>query len=322
MANFREISKNIRQINIDNPETPGGKIVWIDILDPGKTEIEYLRKNYHFQLSHLQASSAKIISQRPVIEQTENYLFLILHFPIIQNENIVASEIEFFVGRDFVITLHNNNIKAINNFFNLYRKDIGSFLSFKHESSVILLYEILEKLIIDCYGLLDNNSIKITQIENLIFGSNFKNATNQILFIRRNIINFRKIMQNHKNIIKRLARVETGLVPEERMGKYYRELLEHTKRIWENLENQKEMIEVLNSTNESYVNDRISQIMKTLTIISVIVFPLTLLAAIFGMNVVKGMPFIETKNGFWIIISIMLAGCLAMLLFFEKKRWL
>ena len=129
-------------------------------------------------------------------------------------------------------------------------------------------------------------------------------------------------MQNHKNIIKKLTDIEMGLIPEESVKKYYSQLLEHSKRIWENLENQKDMIEVLNSTNESFLNYRISDIMKTLTIFSVIVFPLTLLAAIFGMNTIEGMPFIHTENGFWIIIVIMLTGCLGMLFFFERKTFL
>ena len=98
--------------------------------------------------------------------------------------------------------------------------------------------------------------------------------------------------------------------------------MEHTKRIWENLATQKETIEILNNTNESLLNFRISNIMKTLTIFSVIVFPLTLLAAIFGMNVIDGMPFTETENGFWIIIAFMMIGCFGMILFFFKKKWL
>jgi magnesium transporter len=115
--------------------------------------------------------------------------------------------------------------------------------------------------------------------------------------------------------------IESNFLPMDKIKFFYRRLIEHTKRIWETLENQKEMIEVLNSTNESLLNYKISDIMKTLTIFSVIVFPLTLLAAIFGMNA-KNMPFVEEPHGFWIIISIMVTASLFMLLFFEKKKWL
>ena len=339
MPKYNKISEKIQQITIDNPSTPDpkDKLIWLDIRNAGKKELEYLRKNYNFVLPHLRASSAKSISQRPIIEQKEDYLFMILHFPVLQEalarngkknkKNnieyiIVPGEIEFFIGNGYLITLHNDNIKALADFFNLCKKDVNSLLAYKFESSSILLYEILEKLMQFCFKFLDHNSIEILKVEEIIFQQMQKRAVSHILYLRHNIINFRKIMQNHKNIIKKLMQMESSVVPKEKIKKYYSELLDHSKRIWETLENQKDMIDVLNNTNESLLNYRLSDIMKTLTIFSVIVFPLTLLAAIFGMNIMGGMPFVESENGFWLIIVIMLTGCLGMLLFFEKKRWL
>lgn len=319
---YKKISNNIEGAIIDNPKTLKEKLLWLNISNPGKKELEYLRKKYKFDLKHLQASSAKSVAQRPIVSQSENYLFVILHFPIFKNESIVAGEIEFFVAHGLLVTLHNNNIGALNDFFKICKKDSNSVLAYKFESSAILLYEILEKLMISCYPLLDKTSISLTEIEDKIFTQKQKEAVSQILSTRRNIINIRKIMQNHKNILKKLMDIESSLVPHDKIKKYYFTLIEHSKRIWEFIDNQKEMIEALNDSNESLLNYRISDIMKTLTIFSVIVFPLTLLAAIFGMNTLKGMPFIETENGFWIIIAIMLTGCFGMLIFFERKKWL
>lgn len=332
---YQKISKNIQQIIIDNPTTPDKKLIWINIVDAGKKEIEYLRKKYNFKMEELRASLGKITAQRPTISQGEDYLFMTLHFPVfkknafgcdaknqIECHNIIAGEIEFFIKSGCLITLHNNNLESLNDFFNLCKKDGKSLLSYQFESSSILLYELLKKLIEDCYPALDQNSIAIARVEETIFAQKQKRAVTQILSLRHDVINFRKIMQNHKNILKKLMDMESGLVPREKIKKYYNELVDHSKKIWEILDNQKEMIEVLNSTNESMLNYRISDIMKTLTIFSVIVFPLTLLAAIFGMNTLGGMPFINNENGFWLVIAIMLVGCLCMLLFFEKKKWL
>lgn len=321
MSKYKKISKNIEQIIIDNPVTIKEKLIWININNPGKNEIEFLRKQYKFSLKHLQASSAKATAQRPIVEQGNNYLFMILHFPVFLNEKIIAEEIEFFIGHGYLITLH-NNFKIINNFFKLCKKDEDSLLSYKFESSAILLYELLEKLISSCFSLVDKNSVIINKTEEIIFSPKQKDAASEILSLRRNIIHIRKIMQNHKNILKKLMAMESSLVPREKLKGYYYNLVEQSKRIWEFLENQKEMVEALQDTNESLLNYRISDIMKTLTIFSVIVFPLTLLAAIFGMNTMTGMPLIDAENGFWIIITIMLIGCLGMLLFFERKKWL
>jgi len=321
MSNYKKISKNIEQITIDNPKTVKEKLIWININNPSKKEIEFLRKQYKFSLKHLQASSAKAVAQRPIVESGDTYLFMILHFPIFVDEKIIAGEIEFFIGHGYLVTLH-NNIKVINDFFQICKKDGNSLLSYKFESSAILLYELLEKLMLACFSLIDKNSLAINKTEEIIFSQKQKDAASEILALRRNIIHIRKIMQNHKNILKKLMGIESSLVPREKIKSYYYNLIEQSKRIWEFLENQKEIIEALHDTNESLLNYRISDIMKTLTIFSVIVFPLTLLAAIFGMNTLKGMPFVNTENGFWIIIAFMLIGCLCMLLFFERKKWL
>ena len=325
MSKHKQISKNIQQTTLDNPKTRREKLVWININNAGKKEIEYLRKNYKFNLNHLHASSSKIIAQRPsfIYNEKEHYIFIILHFPVLKNGRIIAGEVDFFIKHGLLISIHNNNLPELNEFFNYCKKDGDSLISYKYESAGILLYELLNKLIGNCYDLLDRNSIKITEIEGLIFDHRKqKDAVSRILNLRRNIINFRKIIQNHKNIFKKQMARESKLVPPEIMKKYYSELIEYTKTIWEILDNQKEMIEVLNDTNESLLNNRLNDIIKTLTIFSVIVFPLTLIAAIFGMNTVGGMPFVETENGFWLIMTTMVVGCLGMLVFFKKKKWL
>jgi len=320
MSNYKRISDRIEELKIDNPKT-APSLKWVNIVNAGKNEIDYLRKNYNFDLAHLKAAAASMSFQRPMIFKGADYLCLILHFPTFKDEKIVSSEIDFFVGHGFLITAHNNSLKALSSFFNLGKKSPDSLLSYSLESSVILLYEILGHLIDSCYLLLDENNLKINEIEELIFSGQQKKAVRQILTLRRNIVNVRRIMQNHKNILQRLLEMESSLVERAVLKKYYTGLVDHSKRIWETLDNQKEMIEVLNNTNESLLNDRMTDIMKTLTIFSVIVFPLNLLAGIFGMNA-KIMPFVDNPYGFWMIIGLMGLCSLGMLFFFERKKWL
>ncbi|MHB8903746.1 MAG: magnesium transporter CorA family protein [Patescibacteria group bacterium] len=320
MPNYKKISDRIEELKIDNPRT-APSLKWLNVINAGREEIEYLRKNYNFDLTHLKSASASVSFQRPMIFQSPNYLFLVLHFPTFKDDKIIAAEVDFFIGHEFLITVNNNNLKALSSFFNLGKKSPDSLLSYSLESSAILLYEILGHLIDSCYQLIDDISIDINETEDLIFSSNQKEAVKRILNLRRNIVNIRKTMQNHKNILQKLMEMKSSLVEKEAMKKYYTGLVEHSKRIWEMLDNQKEMIEVLNNTNESLLNDRMTSIMKTLTIFSVIVLPLNLLAGTFGMNA-KYMPFVNGAYGFWIIIAIMLFCSLIMLVFFERKKWL
>ncbi|MFA5184661.1 MAG: magnesium transporter CorA family protein [Patescibacteria group bacterium] len=320
MPHYKKISERVEELKIDNPHT-AALLKWINITNAGKSEIDYLRKNYNFDLAHLKMAAASVSFQRPMIFKGKDYLCLVLHFPTFKDEKIIAGEIDFFIGHGFLVTAHNNNLKALTDFFNLGKKSPGSLLSYSLESSAILLYEILGHLIDSCYKLLDQNSLKINEVEDLIFSGSQKEAVKQVLALRRNIINIRRIIQNHKNILQKLLEMESSLVEKAAIKKYYANLVEHSKRIWEMLDNQKEMIEVLNNTNESMLNDRMTDIMKTLTIFSVIVLPLSLLTGIFGMNA-KYMPFVDGHYGFWIILGLMLLCSLGMLLFFERKKWL
>ncbi|MFH0840562.1 MAG: magnesium transporter CorA family protein [bacterium] len=318
--NYKKINNNIEKVVIDNPQTMN-KIEWINILNAGQREINYLKEHFHFHPEHLKASNSKAFSYRPMVHDGGKYLFMILHFPVFSHGSIIAGEIEFFIGHGYLITVHNGNIKALGEFFESCKKNPTNLLAYEAESSAILLSEILNKLIRFCYTILDENSEAIDKVEEVIFAREQKEAVSTILDLRHNIINIRKILQNHKNILKKLVDIKSSVVQQSEIKKSYERLVDHSKRIWEILENQKEMIEVLNSTNESMLNNQLSNIMKTLTIFSVIVFPLTLLAAIFGMNAVN-MPLVNMEHGFWYIIGIMLLGCFIMLLVFKKKKWL
>jgi len=316
-----KIGRNIQIVEIDNPRTANKKITWINVANAGKREIEYLRKRFNFQLTHLHASSSNVFAQRPSVQRGENYVFAIMHFPIYLNETIVATEVDFYILHGHIITLHNGNLQALNDFFNLCKKDGDSLLTYKLESSSILLYELLEKLMHSCFPLLDKNSLAINKVEEIIFAQEQRRAVSHILVLRQNIINFHKIMHSHKKILSKFMELKSKLVPAEQLKGYYKKLIDHSISIWEILENQKEIVQILNSTNESLLNSHLNDTMKTLTIFSIISFYLTLIAAIFSMRA-EGMPFINHPNGFWLVLSIMFVVGASIILIFRRKKWL
>jgi Mg2+ and Co2+ transporter CorA len=219
-------------------------------------------------------------------------------------------------------TLPSAPIESLNEFFNLCKKDSNSLLSYKFESSAILLYEILKKLLQYSYVILDNNSIAISQAEQIVLSEDQKKSAALVLKLRHNLINMRKIMQNHKNILKRLIEMESSLIPRDQLKKYYGELIDQTKNIWETLENQREMVEVLHDSYESTANYHLNSAMKMLTIFYVTFSSMSLVAAIFSLKIDSGMPLASTPNGFWLIVGIMGIVGFLMILLFKKEKWL
>lgn len=323
MPQFKQISRNIQQLQISNLRTKD-KIKWINISNPGKDELSFLRKIkiYDFNFSELRASSAKSIAQRPLIEKREKYFFLILQFPVFRGNEIVAAEVDFFISHGLMVTLHNNDLPALTEFFNTCKKDDRSLLAAQYPSASILLYELISRLILNCYDLMDKNSAKISEIEKVIFSQEQKKAVAKILELKRNIISIRRIILNHKNILRKISEMKSSVISNSKIYHYYSGLIEQTKRIWELSESQKEVINALNETNESLLNYRINNIMKTLTIVSVIFTPLMFIVNIFGVSFNRGIPLADTPNGFWILVSCLATLGLLLLWFFVRKKWL
>jgi len=297
MLKYKKISKNIQEIIIDNPRIKG-KTRWLNIINPGKEELKYLRrfKQYAFDFHELRASSASVQAEHPTIEKRDKYFFFILQFPCFSGNKIEAVEVDFFISHGLLITLHNGKISALNNFFNTAKKDEKSVLAYSQPSSAILLYELLKKLIFGCYEL--------------------------ILELQYNIINIRRIITNYKNILKKIKEMKSSVVSTSKLESYYFYLIEETKRIWEFSESQKETIQALHETNESMLNYQINNIIKTLTIVSVIFTPLTFIATLLTISTNNGMPFLEMFNGFWFVTSGLGVLALLMLLYFLRKKWL
>ncbi len=322
MPKYKKISAKIQELLL--PGSKNSSIRWLNIINPGKEELDFLRKlkKYDFSFRQLRAASSASKADRPILEKLDKYLFLILHFPEFQNNEVIPAEIDFFLSHNLLITLHNGQLKGFNDFFNTSKKDGGSLNIKKYPSAAVLLAEILGKLLKDCYDLMDKNNSRINEIEKMIFAGEQKKSVTKILGIEHNIINIRRIMLSHKDVLKKMIDMKSSVLPTATLKNFYTELIEHTKRIWELSEGQKETIDALRNANETLLDYKTNNIIKTLTIVSVVFTPLTFIVALFTMSIDVGMPFLSSPNGFWVVVSGLGIIALLMILFFIRKKWL
>jgi len=297
------------------------RLTWLHFSKFENNEAEYLREKYNFH--PLDIEDCLSPAQRPKLDEYANYLFLILTFPIYipENKEIVSAEVNFFIGPEFLITIDKDNLLPLIKFFEQCQLNDTMRERFMQGNPTKLLYEILNRLQEYCFPMLDHINDDIDYLEKGIFEGYERAMVEKILIVRRNIVNFRKIMQSHKNVIKKVISKNTKYFIPTSIDTYYANILEQTKDIWDILNNQRETIEALHSTNESLISFRLNDIMKILTIISVIIVPANLLASIFGMNAIF-MPFIKNTYGFWIILGFMLIIMLMLILYFRRKKWL
>jgi magnesium transporter len=137
--------------------------------------------------------------------------------------------------------------------------------------------------------------------------------------VKQEIINFRKVVRPQRAAFRDLERTKTRYIAED-LDIYFEDISDASERVWDMLENYKEVVEALEATNESAIAHRTNETFRVLTTISLIFLPLTLIASIWGMNV--RVPGEQRLTAFWIIIGVMVALLLAAAAFFRRRGWL
>jgi magnesium transporter len=182
-----------------------------------------------------------------------------------------------------------------------------------------LLYEILDDLFDYCFPILDKIGHKLDTVEDQMFEGRAEDVVRDLSNVKQEIISYRKIIKPERPTLRLLERRIERFLPEE-LDLYFDDVVDAAERIWDLLDNYKEVVEALESTNESVISHRQNDVLRLLTIISVTMLPLTLITGVFGMNVLY--PGEGTHTAFWIILAALFVTLGGMLGFFRYKRWL
>jgi magnesium transporter len=297
------------------------QISWIDIKNPSKKDLNYLKKEFDFHPITL--GELLLPTLRPKVEHYDHYLYMVVHFPIYEpkTQTTQSIEIDFLITQNTLITVHYEELPSLKEFWGKCQVDKAAREHKLGETTAFLLYCILESLYAFSLRQLDHITKKIDQIEDKMFkerGS--ENIVEKISLARRDILDFRKTIKPQKTILDSLKSRGVEFFG-KKMRPYFVDIIGDYMRVWNILENHIETIRALRETNDSLVSNRTNRIMRILTVFAVIVFPLTLLASIFGMNT-QYLPFVGHEYDFWIIFGFMLVATFAMLVFFKRKKWI
>ena len=297
----------------------GPRVTWIDIQDPVKEDIDYLRKNFHFH--SLVLGELIPFGHRPKAEAYKKYLFMTFYYPvhIKDKRETRPRELDIIVTKDILITCHYKSIVPLKSLFdkcNIYPDVKKRYMNW---SAGYLLYLLLASFWKSCLTKLDRINAKIENIEQDIFIGKEKEMVREISLVKTDIINFWRIVEPQEETLDSLVK-EGEKFFGERFSPYFTDVVGTFGKSWNALKTYKETIESLEDTNQSLLSTKTNEIIQLLTVFSVILLPLTLIASIWGMNV--NLPFDESPSGFWIIAVIMLALMGFLFSFFKKKHWI
>ncbi len=296
-------------------------LIWIDIIEPNEEDIKYIENK--FRLHPLTLGTLTPSIHHPDLDVFRNYIFIILHHShSTENRNgeFEIQEFDIIVGENYIITNHYQKISPLNDVFVECLKSEMKKKEYMEKGTGFLFFVILNKFLKEKLFKIDQIENEIDLIEKEMFLEKERKMVKEISYLKRKIINFWRIVEPQKAIFESLRSVGTKFFGQE-TGHYFSTLFRIHRRIENTLKNSKETIESLEETNHILVNLKMNEIIRILTIFSVVLLPLTLLASIWGMNT-NFLPFAKTSSDFWLIVILMIITSGGMLVYFRIKKWL
>ena len=262
-------------------------------------------------------------NQRPKIDVYDEYLFIVLHLPVFDRaaKRLGAGELDLFVGPDYLVTIPNQPLQPVEYLFERCRSNEELREQLFSRGSGYLLYRLVDDSFDYCFPMLRKIGNKLDALEDDIFEGRSEEIVRDISNVKQEIINFRKVIRPQRPVLRDLEKVKQRyLATDLDLEIYFDDIVDAHERIWDMLENYKEVAEALEETNESVISHRVNDILRVLTSISVIVLPLTLIASIWGMN--SEVPGEGGELAFWVVLGAMLVILLGMVAYFRKRGWL
>jgi magnesium transporter len=314
---------SIEQKRPDISSISAGKLRWFYVEKPSATEVEWLAEQFHFHPLNIDDVLSR--AQRPKIDEYDDHLFIVLHFPVFDKENRITrpSEVDIFVGEDYIVTVHcNGDLKPLAKFFRECEINEESRATYLGRSSGFLLYHVLDRLVNYCLPILGKVTDNVDDIEEVIFAKPVPQTVRQISLIRRDLVSFRRVIRPQISVIETLESEEYPFFKEDQEI-YFGDIADHVRKIWDGLEDAKEVVEGLAETSNWLTSHRIQEVMQVLTIIMATLAPLTLLSGVYGMNIpLPGGVESGSLLPLGVLLSVMVLMGGAMFTYLRRRRWI
>jgi magnesium transporter len=292
-------------------------IVWVDLAAPSIPESLILSDTFAFH--PLSVEDAMSERQYPKAEAYDGYLYVILHGIHFQkgDKRFSTHDIDFFVGPNYLVTVHDGDsgtIVELRDHATRNPKIIG-------EGPVALLHRIVDGMVDSYRPEMDKLEDRIDDLEKQIFDRPDPSLVRRILDEKRQIAGLRRIITPQRDVVARLARRDFVDISTE-MSFRFRDVYDHLVRMADDALTFQDRITGVLDAHLSNVSNRLNEVMKVLTVVSVVFLPMMLLTGVYGMNV----PLPHFPGGdqlqFWWIAGLCVVVGVCMLAYFRRRGWM
>jgi len=294
------------------------EVTWINI--NGLNHVNTIEKlGNNFNIHHLVLEDIVNITQRPKIDEYEDYLFVALKMlHLDKDKNIISEQVSFILGKNYVLSFQ----EAEGDVFDTVRSRIKqSKGKVRVMNSDYLLYALMDTIIDHYFNIIETLGDKIEDFETDIFLGNVDESINKdIRDLKKEILRVRRAIFPLREVISRIEKYEGHLI-QKKTKTYYRDIYDHLIQVSENIDIYREMIWSLMDMYMTTISNKMNEVMKVLTIMASIFIPLTFIAGIYGMNF-EYIPELQYKYSYFILWGVMIVLFIGMVIYFKRKKWL
>ncbi len=303
-------------------------VTWIDIYDPERGSTDDVRSHLkhllteHFQFHPLAVEDVLTESNTPKLDDWDHYLYIVLHAVTWDTklQDVDTAEMDVFLGTNYLITYHDEPIPAIDRVWkNALREERHT-----RRGADFLLYEVCDSVASDYMPCMDAMDEEIDRIEDQVFEHTTAETLQRIFKLKSAVLNLRRVLSPQREVMNKLARDDyEPMDPKDKI--YFRDVYDHFVRLTDLNESLRDLVTGAMDTYLTVTANRTNNVMKTLTIITVMMSPITAITGFFGMNffgepILLQSPF-KPVILFAVAMLVMLGVPIAFLLYIRRRGW-
>jgi len=309
----------------------GKKFTWIDLQNPDRIDVEKLAEKYNFNELNIEDCMTKF--ELPKLDSYNDHFFVILHFPPLAQKIGISknSQLSLFIGKDFLVTVHQGDLKPLVQLVQTCILDSDDELKNKllGESSGDLLHEIIDVLVDDLLHTSRKIIANLDEMEDNVFDES-KAVARSIALLRREINRLRRIALPLKRFVLEIAKNVKRFSDnsDDELSLYFDDVIDHIDKVIETLDESRETMEIYKDVDFVLSNEKTNKVLAVLTMIFTLAIPSTVIGTFYGMNV--SLPGGIGENSvifgpFTTFIVIILASAIPaiiMFAYFKKLGWI
>lgn len=284
---------------------------WVDFNKPTDDEISLLSS--HFKFHPLAIEDCLHFLQRPKLEYYDRHSFLVIH--AIQKDTLDVHEVDLFVGENFIVSFHLEELPEITSVWNHFRTSSKT----GQQSHIEILHKIMDKLVDTYFPIVHAIEDRMKQLEQDYRQGTMPSLINETFRIRGDLLQLHYVIGSMRDLLYRVLESKRFLIQEDKKA-YFHDIYDHLLKLSQMVMSNREITSEMRDNYISLNSYHMNSIMKKLTVITTIFMPLTFIAGIYGMNF-DNMPELKWKYGYFVVLGAMIGiGSIMGWLCF-KKGW-